>query len=281
VLSGGKWLEYCGTTVATPGEAMGPSLPSNFGDTCVAHEERPADPPPPPPVVQVPVEGRWGTATLSAIGGVRRLSVAAFDAPLRLSGYGPLPRDYPGGGFALDFSFARWRFEIPVFIGAASAPSLAGPGSVGAMVADLSFDVGYDLVRYEGLTVFAQGGFGISSLMLDTRDPHWTFIAQRTGVSSDVSTVEQDTFIFDGQLGIEELVPLGRAGPAEMWGLTLSLRGGYEQQIANGGWQTSGSPSTSVGGLPLVDLSGGWLALGIGFGVYAAAPKSVGYVAPP
>jgi hypothetical protein len=262
------------------GEAMGPSLPSNFGDTCVAHAERPADPPAPLSAVNVPVEDRWGSATLSAIGGVRRLSVGAFDAPLRASGYGALPRDYPGGGFALDFSFARWRFEIPLFIGAATAPSLVGPGTVSAMAVDMSFDVGYDLLRYEGFTLFAQGGLGISSLMLDTRDPHWTFVAQRTGVSSGVSTVEQDTFIFDGQLGIEQLVPLGRAGPAEMWGLTLSLRGGYEQQIANGGWVTSGSPSTSLGGLPLVDLSGGWMALGIGVGVYAAAPKALGYVAP-
>lgn len=257
------------------GEAMGPSLPSTSGDVCVAHEERPADPPPPPPVARVPVEDRWGTATLSAIGGMRRLSVGAFDAPLRASGYGPLPRDYPGGGFALDLSFARWRFEIPVFIGAASAPSLAGPGSVGAMVADVSFDVGYDLLRWEGLTVFAQGGLGIGSLMLDARDPHWNFVAQRTGVASDVSTVEQDTFIFDGQLGLEEVVPLGRVGPTEMWGLTLSLRGGYEQEIANGGWETSGSPSTSLGGLPLVDLSGGWMALGIGVGVYGATPRSL------
>jgi hypothetical protein len=248
--------------------SLGPTV-----DRLLIHDVRFFDPP--PPMEAVPIEDRLVQASFTALGGLRRLSVGAFDAPLRASGYGPLPRTFTGGGFAIDISYDRWRFELPLFYGVASAPSLVDSSSVGASVGDFSFDVGYDLLRLSGLTVFAQGGFGISALMMDTRDPHWTYVAQRTGVSSSVGTVEQDSFIFDGQVGIEQLIPLGRFGPNERLGLTLSLRGGYEQQFANEGWMTSDGASKPLSGLPLVDLSGGWVALGVGLGGYSAGSRPV------
>jgi hypothetical protein len=216
----------------------------------------------------VPLEDRWGQASLEALASGRTLSVAAFDAPLRASGYGPLPRDYLGGGFALDFVFARWRLGLQLLYGVASAPSFAGGGSVGASVGDVSFDVGYDLFRSDRLTIFAAASLGDTALMLDARDPHWSYVAQSTGVGTAVSTVEQDSLMLGAQLGFEQLVPLGRVSAHETYALMLSLRAGYQQQVANFGWETSNSASTSLGGLPLVDLGGGWAAVGIGFGVF-------------
>ena len=238
---------------------------------------------PPPRMELVPLDERWGQASLQGLVGVRRLAVSAFDAPLRASGYAPLPRSYVGGGLLLDFSLWRWRFGVQVFYGQASAPSLldassasAGVGaSVGASVGDVSFDVGYDLLRWQGLTLFAEAGLGVSALMIDTRDPRWSYVARSTGVGSDVGTVEQDALLLGAQLGLEQIVPLGRASPGENYALVLSLRGGYEQQFANLGWETSNSDSKSLGGLPLVDLGGGWASLGIGFGVYSATSRLV------
>jgi len=57
--------------------------------------------PPSPTVDQHALE-----VSLEGLVGARRLSVSAFDAPLRASGYGALPRTFVGGGFAIDFSVA-------------------------------------------------------------------------------------------------------------------------------------------------------------------------------
>jgi hypothetical protein len=211
--------------------------------------------------------------SLEALVGARRLSVGAFDAPLRASGYGALPRTFVGGGFALDFSVARWRFEIPMLYTVASAPSLVDSSSVGAAVGDVSIDFGYDVVRYGDFTAFVLGGLGVSALMMDTRDAHWSYVATRTQVGSDVSTVEDDVFVLGLQLGLQQVVPLGNSRDKGNWALYLALRGGYRQQMADLGWMTSGSDSKSVGGLPPVDVSGGWAALSIGIGAYGPALK--------
>ena len=236
---------------------------------------------PPPPMELTPLDERWGQVTLEPLVGIRRLGVAAFDAPLRASGYAPLPRTYVGGGFALEFSLSRWRFGLQLLYGVASAPSLVDSSSVGASVGDMSLTFGYDLLRWQGFTFYALGGLGLSALMMDTRDPHWTYVADRTQVSGDVNTVEQDAFLFGGQLGIEQLVPLGgRASPSERFALAISLRGGYEQQFSNLGWETSNGASKSVGGLPLVDLGGAWVGLGIGIGVYGSTWRPVAPATP-
>jgi hypothetical protein len=211
--------------------------------------------------------------SLEALVGGRRLSVGAFDAPLRASGYGALPRTFMGGGFAIDFSVARWRFEIPMLYTVASAPSLVDSSSVGAAVGDVSIDVGYDVVRYGDFTAFVLGGLGVSSLMMDTRDPHWSYIATRTQVGSDVSTVEDDAFVFGLQLGLQQVVPLSNSRDKGSWALYLALRGGYRQEVADFGWVTSGSNSTSVSGLPSVDVGGPWAALSIGIGAYGSVTR--------
>jgi hypothetical protein len=45
------------------------------------------------------------------------------------------------------------------------------------------------------------------------------------------------------------------------------------RQIGDVGWMTSGS-SQSVGGMPAVDLSGGWVALGVGVGAVGLLPRA-------
>jgi hypothetical protein len=211
--------------------------------------------------------------SLEGLVGGRRLSVGQFDAPLRAAGYGALPRTFMGGGFAIDFSVARWRVEIPMLYTVASAPSLVDSSSVGAAVGDVSIDFGYDVVRYGDFTAFVLGGFGVSALMMDTRDPHWSYIATRTQVGSDVSTVEDDAFVFGLQLGLQQTVPLGNTKDKGAWALYLALRGGYRQEVADFGWVTSGSNSTSVRGLPSVDVGGPWAALSIGIGAYGSVPR--------
>jgi len=155
----------------------------------------------------------------------------------------------------------------------ASAPSLVDSSSVSAAVGDVSIDFGYDVVRYGDFTAFVLGGLGVSALMMDTRDPHWTWIANRTQVGSDVSTVENDAFVLGMQLGLQQVVPLSNSRDKGAWALYLGLRGGFRQEIADVGWMTSGSDSKSIGGLPTVDVSGGWAALSIGIGAYGPALK--------
>jgi hypothetical protein len=216
----------------------------------------------------------WAEASIEGLVGARRLSVGTFDAPLRASGYAALPRTFVGGGFAIDLSLARWRFEIPMLYSVASAPSLVDANSVGAAVGDVSIDFGYDVLRYHDFTAFVLGGLGVSALMIDTRDPHWSWVANRTQVGSDVSTVEDDAFVLGMQLGMQQVVPLGNTRDREAWALYLSLRGGYRQEIADLGWVTSGSGSKSVGGLPAVDVSGGWAALSIGIGAFGSPARA-------
>lgn len=230
-------------------QAFGPSV-----RRLLLHSLRLVDPP-----VRVPIEDRLLQASLVGLVGARQLSVAAFDQPLRASGYGPLPRSYTGGGLTLGFSLARWRLEGNFFYGQASAPSLVDSGTAGAAVGDARLDFGYDVVRWRGFTAFVMGGIGDDALMLDTRDAHWTYVAQRAQVASDVSTVEQDNVVLGAQVGLEQILPLSDA-----WGILFSLRGGYDQQVADIGWMTTGG-SKSVGGLPAVDVSGGWVAFGVGF----------------
>jgi hypothetical protein len=210
------------------------------------------------PPVRVALEDRLAQLSITGFAGVRRISVAAFDQPLRASGYAALPRSYVGGGGVIDFSLARWRFELPFFYGVASAPSLVDANSVGVAIADVRVDFGYDFLRWHGLTGFVLAGIGDTALMMDTRDPHWTYVADRTQVPGNVDTVEQDSLVLGVQVGFEQILPLG-----DSWGLLLALRGGYEQQVADFGWsQTDGSGSVS--GLPAVNLSGGWMTLGVG-----------------
>ncbi|HEX8791309.1 MAG TPA: hypothetical protein VF765_10205 [Polyangiaceae bacterium] len=215
----------------------------------------------------------WIEFSLEGLVGGRRLSVGAFDAPLRASGYGMLPRTFMGGGFALDFSIARWRFEVPMLYTVASAPSLVDSSSVGAAVGDVSIDFGYDVVRYGDFTAFVLGGLGVSALMIDTRDAHWTWVADRTHAGSDVNTVEDDAFVLGLQLGLQQVVPLSNSRDKGAWALYLGLRGGYRQEIADVGWVTSNGDSKSVGGLPSVDVGGGWAALSIGIGAYGSRPR--------
>jgi hypothetical protein len=232
--------------------------------------------PPDPPALVAPsppssVETRLGELSVQGFAGVRSLSVGALDAPLRANGYGSLPREYAGGGFALDLSFARWRFELQMLYTSSSAPSVidSSPG-VGAAVGDLGLCVGYDVLRWRGLTGFVMGGFGYSALMLDAHDPHWSYVTTQTGVGSDVTTVEQDVLTYGMQAGLQQIIPFGSGRSS--WGLVFSLRGGLIRQFGDVGWMETGS-SKPLGGMPDGDLSGGWLAFGAGF-VWFGSPVS-------
>ncbi len=216
---------------------------------------------PPPPPVPIPTEDRLLQITLAGLVGSRQLSVGAFDQPLRASGFGPLPREFVGGGLVLGVSVARWRLEGNFLYAPSGASSLAGSGSAGAALGDVRLDFGYDVLRWRGLTAFVMGGIGDAALMMDARDAHWTYVADRTRVGTDVNTVEQDSVVLGAELGLEQILPLSNTPGI---GLVFSLRAGYDQQIADIGWMATGS-SKSVSGLPSLDMSGGWLSFGAGF----------------
>src|SRR5271157_2528688 len=117
---------------------------------------------PPALVAPGPEEARAGELTVRGLLGGRQLSVAQLDAPLRRSGYGPLPRMYGGAGFALDLAVARWRFDISMLYAVANASSIIDASQVSVAAADVGVYAGYDVLRAGGLTGTVLGGFGYS-----------------------------------------------------------------------------------------------------------------------
>jgi hypothetical protein len=210
---------------------------------------------------------RW-SFDVEGLAGARSLSVSAFDQALRASGYGPMPRIFGGGGLLGSASFERWRLELAVLFTTAGAASRVDPGQVAMDVGDARLSLGYDLVRIGGLTVFALGGVGLSALMIDARDPHWSWLATRAQVPSGTGMVEQDSLVWSLEGGIEQRIPLGALPNGRgQWSLVFALRGGYLRQFTDGQWMTSDSGSTPLGGLPRIDVSGEWLAFTAGFGL--------------
>jgi hypothetical protein len=210
---------------------------------------------------------RW-SFDVQGLAGARSLSVSAFDQPLRASGYEPTPRFFGGGGLLGSGSFERWRLELAVLFTTAAAASRVDSGQVTMNVGDVRLSLGYDFVRLGGLTVFALGGLGLSALMVDARDPHWSWLATRAQVPSGTGMVEQDSFVWSLEGGIEQRVALGELPKGRgAWSLVVALRGGYVRQFTDGQWMTSDGGSTPLSGLPRIDVSGGWLALTAGFGI--------------
>ena len=123
---------------------------------------------------------------------------------------------------------------------------------VGADIADIHLDAGYDFLRWRGLTGFALGGIGVSSFTIDAPAGHWSYVTERASGLGDANRIEQESGVLSAQVGFEQLVPLGKASANEMFALLLSLRGGYLGQFAHAGWRTD-DDSRSVGGLPSVE----------------------------
>jgi len=290
--SSARWLRYRAAVVSGPANLAFPTstLPVSPGGQSFEHWDASVsrlllhglqlfDPPPQISVVAASIAERGGRIGIDQAGvgglvGVRRLSVGTFDAPLRASGYDPLPRTFLGGGFDIGFVFSRWRFEWPLFFGSAGAFNPRDGSHVDAGIADIHIDAGYDFLRWRGLTGFALGGIGVSSFTIDARGAHWSYVTERASGLGDANRIKLESGVLSAQVGFEQLVPLGKASANEMFALMLSIRGGYLAQFAQEGWRTD-DDSRSVGGLPSVDLGGAWLSLNVGLGAYSITWRTV------
>lgn len=176
-------------------------------------------------------------------------------------GFESAPSSYESAApTGVEFAFARWRIQFPAFLSGARAVGPRDGSQVGAGITDVHLDAGYDFLRWRGLTGFALAGTGVTSFSLDAHGAHWSYVTDRATGVGGADRAKQDAWMFSGQLGFEQLVPLGRASANELWALAVSLRGGYLAQLANAGWATSDGAHT-VAGLPAVDLGGAWVSL--------------------
>ncbi len=214
------------------------------------------------PVHYVPE--RWVMIFASALAEARRFSATPFDQPLRASGYGALPRTFPGLGFVVGFDVSRWRFELPFFFGGASTGPAPDGSTIGARITEARVDAGYEFLRWRGLTGFALGEIGVTSFSLDARGAKWTYVVDHASNLGGAGSVGQAGSSLGIQAGFEQFVPFRTVDDAPC-GLLVSLRGGYLGQFADAGWATDGEDSRSVGGLPAVNTSGAWISLNVGF----------------
>ncbi len=161
------------------------------------------------------------------------------------------------------FDVSRLRFELPFFFGGASSGPAPDGSTIGARVIDARIDAGYEFLRWRGLTGFALGEIGATSFSIDAHGAKWTYVVDRASNLGGAGSVGQASYSLGIQAGFEQFVPFGPVDHAPC-GLLVSLRAGYLGQFADGGWATDGD-SRSVEGLPVVDASGAWISLNVGF----------------
>jgi hypothetical protein len=188
-------------------------------------------------------------------------SLHAFDQPLRAAGYNPFGSVAPELGASLGLAYWRVRGEL---MGVDAWTRANGPaGSIHANLVEVRLTVGFDFLRWRGLTGIALLGIGGSSFYMDNRGPNWDYLGARA--ASHPAGIMRDAGLLTFGLGFRQYVPFGRADGANGVGLLLSLQAGYSQQFGLTSWASEEDQSTKVEGMPDIDLSGPSLALGLGF----------------
>jgi hypothetical protein len=202
-----------------------------------------------------PFAPRIGEVGFSLSGEARRLSAGGIQDTLRAAGYGSSPRTFVGGGGDLTITLARWRLEFSLLVGGATTATSMAP-SVGDFVASL----GYEFLRWRGLTGFALGGIGSTSYRIDR-------LPTAPGYHAGDWIVAADTVLQLGA-GFEEAVPFlaSRSRWTDGLAFTFGLRAGYLRQLVESRW--SDNRGNDIPGLPKVDLSGTWVALDVGMNMY-------------
>ena len=147
---------------------------------------------------------------LEALGGVRSLSLAPFDGPLRASGYAPFPRVLPSAGAAAYAVFGRWRFTLWFQFAWGRARALRGTGGVDANFVEGRLAGGYDFLRWRGFTGFVLGGIGGGTLGIDASGPRWTYLARTAADLASPNGISRDNWELTLQTGFQQIVPLER-----------------------------------------------------------------------
>jgi hypothetical protein len=227
---------------------------------------------PPAPMPPRSLADRTFEVGLEAMGGVRALSLGAFDGPLRASGYAPFPRAFPSAGGAGYFVFGRWRFALWFQYAWGRARARSGSGGVDADLLDFRLAGGYDFLRWRGFTGFVLGGIGAGTFGIDAQGPGWTYLA-RTGADLGANRISKNAGQLTLQAGFQQIVPLSRADAG--MSLFFSLNGGYSQQLGLSGWFGGPSLQSTVEGPPHLDLGGTWVLFGVAIGGDTTRPGGI------
>jgi hypothetical protein len=224
----------------------------------------------PAPVPPPSLADRTFEVGLDALGGVRALSLGAFDGPLRASGYAPFPRAFPSAGGGGHVVLGRWRFGL--WFQYAWGRARRGSGGVDADLLEFRFAGGYDFVRWRGFTGFVLGGIGEGTFDIDAHGPGWTYLAS-TAANLGGNRISRSNGELTLQTGFQQIVPLSRADAG--MSLFFSLNGGYTQQLGISGWFSGPSSRSTVEGPPHLNLGGTWVLFGVAIGGDTTRPVGI------
>lgn len=186
--------------------------------------------------------------------------MGAFDRALAASGYPPVSRFLPGGGFGAVAVLLRWRIVASLYAQRADRPN-ATPSGIGIL--DARIEAGYDVLRWDSLSGYVLGGFGLTRVAVDPR-------AARASLQDGNPTADTAVFALHG--GLEELVPMGHVGATEQrFVLTFALDYAVARQLGGTSWST-GADDHSIAG-PAIDTSGATVSLRIGVSVIGGSGR--------
>ncbi len=218
-----------------------------------------------------PLAGRLGDVDLTLHAGVRLVrSLEGLDDALRASGYGPFPRALPSLSGTLALSYARWRYRLGFSDAWTSAPSRTGSARIHGDLLEVNYEVGYDFLRWRGLTGFAIGGVAIGRFTMDARGANWNYLGSRSATLGNPDRIERDGAMLALQAGFDQIVPLTWTGDAGCLALIFSIQGGYDQELAVGGWSDAAHATTEVSDGAFVDFGGTWVSVGASIGFVRA-----------
>ena len=228
---------------------------------------RPAEP-------QLSPEQRRVAATLAVWTGEREARMSALNRALTRDGFSPIPATRLMAGADLDVELWRIRFGASFGFARAESRNAATGVELPVSLIQAGVTAGFDFFRYRSLSLFAATGILGTGLFLDPRARGLTLFESRLEQCDQSAGNGAGLVLLE--LGIEHLIPLGRAGESgiEIFGpyaryvMQFGLRAGWLQQAGGeSGWSLSGrnDEPRSVPG-PHADWSGPAFRAVLGFG---------------
>ncbi len=208
--------------------------------------------------------------TAGAVAGARYYDLGPLSALVARYGYAPFRSTAAVAGFDLYANLGPVRLGLEAAGGRRSSQRLRPSQELALDSFDVSFLLGYDVLRDDDASVFVSTGFAGGNIELATRGKGMgglvTLQGQEYGVMWYYTALPL-------QLGAQDFLRLGSADPGDVWVLRFGARATWFQQLA-GGWSTmsskSGDKGRDVRGPPM-DASGPGLLLSLAVGV-ASAP---------
>lgn len=202
------------------------------------------------------------SVTFGLWGGERSLHLPELDQALARDGFAPLQHVGIVGGLDLDFTIGRVRGGVGFGTGGRTTQHRTTGEELSTRHSEVSFTVGFDVLRYEPFRVFLSSGLGVASLYVDRRDGSTLFPDAKPW---DGDRVAFTAFEVPFELGTDYFVPFGPVHGTERWIVQFGARVGWQQQVGSGGWKTDDKGGRDLAG-PSVDLSGPRARLMLGFG---------------